>query len=280
LETGYAYLVTGTDFSKKFIDWSECHGVDEERYEDDKFIQLRNDDLLITKDGTIGKLALVSNLDRPACLNSGIFLIRPTRDYITKFMYWVLQSEQFLVFCDLSSVGSTIQHLYQNVFENFSFPVPAIKEQVDIAVFLDRETAKIDALISEQEKLITLLAEKRKATVSHAVTKGLNPNAPMKDSGVEWLGAVPEHWTTAKIKQVSSFITSGPRGWSDFIDDSGDDIFLQSGDLNYELEILPHQAKRVKPPQGAEGIRTRLEAGDVVVCITGANTGRDFVAYL
>lgn len=157
---------------------------------------------------------------------------------------------------------------------NVYLPVPPLSEQVAIVKFILRETAKIDALISEQERLITLLAEKRQATISHAVTKGLNPNVPMKDSGVEWVGEVPEHWTTAKIKQVSSFITSGPRGWSDFIDDSGDDIFLQSGDLNYELEILPHQAKRVKPPQGAEGIRTRLEVGDVVVCITGANTGR------
>ncbi|MES2299480.1 MAG: restriction endonuclease subunit S [Pseudomonadota bacterium] len=152
--------------------------------------------------------------------------------------------------------------------------VPPLEEQIAIAAFLDLETVKIDALISEQEKLITLLAEKRQATISRAVTKGLNPNAPMEDSGVEWLGDIPRLWTTARVKQISTFITSGPRGWSDYIDERGDDIFLQSGDLNYELEILPHQAKRVVPPQGAEGVRTRLDIGDVVVCITGANTGR------
>ena len=73
-------------------------------------------------------------------------------------------------------------------------PVPPVDEQSAIAAFLDRETAKIDALVAEQERLIELLKEKRQAVISHAVTKGLDPNAPMKDSGVEWLGEVPEHW--------------------------------------------------------------------------------------
>lgn len=78
--------------------------------------------------------------------------------------------------------------------------VPPVFEQTAIATFLDRETGKIDALIAEQEKLLTLLAEKRQATISHAVTKGLNPDAPMKDSGVAWLGEVPGHWKTCPLK--------------------------------------------------------------------------------
>lgn len=89
-------------------------------------------------------------------------------------------------------------------------PPPA--EQTAIATFLDRETAKIDALIAEQEKLLTLLAEKRQATISHAVTKGLNPDAPMKDSGVEWLGEVPEHWEVARLKHIIATIKAGPFG--------------------------------------------------------------------
>lgn len=88
---------------------------------------------------------------------------------------------------------------------NVYLPVPPIIEQTAIAAFLDRETAKIDALIAEQEKLIGLLAEKRQATISHAVTKGLNPNAPMKDSGVTWLGEVPAHWDIGAVKR---FFTS------------------------------------------------------------------------
>lgn len=210
LEHGYSYLVTGTDFCSRFIDWSSCHCIDKDRFEDDPFIQLQNDDLLITKDGTIGKLAIVSKLNKPACLNSGIFLLRPRHNtFITNYMYWVLSSQAFTLFCDLSSYGSTIQHLYQNVFERFVFPSPPLPEQSAIATFLDRETAKIDKLVSEQEKLIELLKEKRQTVISHAVTKGLNPDVPMKDSGIEWLGEVPKHWEVVRLKRVSPEITVG-----------------------------------------------------------------------
>lgn len=88
-------------------------------------------------------------------------------------------------------------------FNDFRFPCPPPDEQTAIATFLDRETTKIDALISEQEKLIALLAEKRQATISHAVTRGLNPNAPMKDSGLAWLGKVPEHWEMKRLRFVA-----------------------------------------------------------------------------
>lgn len=201
LDDGYAYLVTGTDFRSRTISWHDCYCVDQSRYDDDPFIQLMDGDLLITKDGTIGKLTLVSGLDRPACLNSGIFLVRPTSSYRTEYLYWVLSSNAFRHFCDLLSTGSTIQHLYQNVFENFAFAIPTIPEQIAIAAFLDRETAKIDALIEEQRRLIALLKEKRQAVISHAVTKGLDPNAPMKDSGIEWLGEVPAHWEVSALKR-------------------------------------------------------------------------------
>ena len=80
-------------------------------------------------------------------------------------------------------------------------PLPPSNEQKAIAAFLDRETAKIDALVEEQQRLITLLKEKRQAVISHAVTKGLDPNAPMKDSGVEWLGEVPAHWEVLPLKR-------------------------------------------------------------------------------
>jgi type I restriction enzyme S subunit len=88
-------------------------------------------------------------------------------------------------------------------------PVPSAEEQTAIASFLDRETGKIDALIAEQEKLLTLLAEKRQATISQAVTRGLNPHVPMKDSGVPWLGEVPEDWTVCAVKRMTTVITDG-----------------------------------------------------------------------
>lgn len=166
------------------------------------------------------------------------------------------------------------QALRYNNFVQLSLPFPSINEQRTIGAFLDNETTRIDALIEEQQRLIKLLKEKRQAVISHAVTKGLDPTVPMKDSGVEWLGEVPAHWVVSRVKNIASFITSGPRGWSDYIDEAGEDIFLQSGDMDNRLNVLLNKAKRIRTPEGAEGVRTRLQDGDVVVCITGANTGR------
>jgi len=205
------YLVTGSDFKGKFIQWDNCYHCDEERYQQDSYIQLQNGDLLLTKDGTIGKVALVSGLDDKATLNSGVFVVRPLKDgdFTTKYYYWLLLSRSFTDFVDFYKTGSTIVHLYQDTFVNFKYSLPPLAEQQKIANFLDHETAKIDTLIAKQEKLIELLKEKRQAIISHAVTHGLNPDAPMKDSGVEWLGKVPRHWKASKLKNYTTQIVDG-----------------------------------------------------------------------
>jgi type I restriction enzyme, S subunit len=98
------------------------------------------------------------------------------------------------------STNTALPSMTKSVLEAHLLATPPEREQVAIAAFLDRETAKIDALVAEQEQLITLLKEKRQAVISHAVTKGLDPSVPMKDSGVEWLGEVPAHWEVKRIK--------------------------------------------------------------------------------
>ncbi len=191
-----------------------------------------------------------------------------------RFVHHLLRSGLYVQGYTRLLTGIRPNSLQMSRDDLMEFPVlvPSPSEQNSIAAFLDRETAKIDALIAEQQRLIALLAEKRQATISHAVTKGLNPDAPMKDSGVEWLGEVPEHWEVRRVKSVSTFITSGPRGWSERVGDDGH-LFVQSGDLNNSLQVEFATAKRVQVGNDAETSRTRLSDGDVVVCITGAKTG-------
>jgi type I restriction enzyme S subunit len=107
--------------------------------------------------------------------------------------------------------GKTISY---GQFGGLALPVPPLAEQETIAKFLASETAKIDALIEEQEKLIALLAEKRQATISHAVTRGLDPTVPRKESGVSWLGAVPSHWQVRRMKHLVREGIAGPYGSS------------------------------------------------------------------
>lgn len=266
------HLVTGTDFENGFVSWDRCYRISEERYIEDPYIQLKENDLLITKDGTIGKLARVKGLPGRASLNSGIFLVRAKDEtYLEDFLYWVLQSSLFNNFMDLHKVGSTIQHLYQEVFNKFTFPIPAKSEQQTITVFLDRETAKIDELIAEQQRLIELLKEKRQAVISNAVTKGLKPDAPMKDSGIEWLGEVPAHWDVKKIKFLlkKNGLVRGPFGG-----DLKKEIFVDDGIKVYEQKNAIYKDFRlgdsyISELKFSEMSRFTVYVGDYIMSCSG-----------
>jgi type I restriction enzyme S subunit len=135
-----------------------------------------------------------------------VFSIRDKKDCYDRYVLYLFQmgyrNKIFYAFGQGSSQLGRWR-LPTEQFNDFFFPLPPIEEQQTISTFLDRETGKIDALIAEQRRLMELLAEKCQAVISHAVTKGLNPNAKMKDSCIEWLGEVPRHWEVKRIKQVS-----------------------------------------------------------------------------
>jgi type I restriction enzyme S subunit len=153
-ETGDFYLVTGTEFNNGYIDWNNCFYVEELRYRQDRYIQLRLHDVLVTKDGTIGKVALIDRLPLQATLNSGVFVIRPIDDaFHPEFFYYLLCSEQFTGFLAQLSAGSTINHLYQKDFVGFIFKMPAsIEEQTAIATALSDMDAGLAALEAKLAK--------------------------------------------------------------------------------------------------------------------------------
>ena len=272
------YVLSSAHFKNYQIQWEECPRVTEERYEADANIQLAVKDVLLMKDGAaMGKLAFIESLPGKACLNSHLLLFRPIKidgalTYHQKFAFCFMQTRYFQEYIRVNGTGATFLGISQDAIGRYKVCWPHLREQTQIASFLDHETAKIDGLIAEQERLIELLQEKRQAVISHVVTKGLNPNAAMKDSGVEWLGEVPEHWGVCRVKAISSFTTSGPRGWSEQISEEGA-LFVQSGDLNDSLGLAFEKCKRVRVLGDAEAVRTKLQPGDAVVCITGAKTG-------
>lgn len=153
LSTGEYYLVTGTDFVNGRIDWTTCHFVDRARFVQDRNIQLNPGDVLLTKDGTIGKAGYIETLPGPATLNSGVFVIRPkTDDYIPLYMFYVLTSRIFEEFLARLQAGSTITHLYQKDFAGFAFDVPSRQEQAAIATVLSDMDTEIAALEARRDK--------------------------------------------------------------------------------------------------------------------------------
>ena len=167
-----AYLVTGVDFLNGNIDWQNCVRVSEWRFNQAPEIQIKNNDLLITKDGTVGKIALTKDTPKQATLNSGVMLIRPkNKNYYEKFLFYILSSDQFwLWFSYINSGNTTIIHLYQNSFDNFSFTLPPLNEQKEIAEFLDKKCEKIDRLNENYTKQITTLKEYKKSLIYECVT--------------------------------------------------------------------------------------------------------------
>jgi len=211
----------------------------------------------------------------PGCITPAYTVLQSVRkEFIPSYYEFLLKAAPYVHALQASTDslrdGKAISY---DAFGRIPLPIPPLSIQQAIAAFLDRETARIDALIEKKQRQIELLKEKRQAIITQAVTKGLDPNVPMKDSGIEWLGEVPEHWRSTRLKHVTTFITSGSRGWGDFISDSGD-IFLQSGDLNDQMGVNFSSAPRVMLPKKAEGKRTKVKEQDVIVCITGAKTGR------
>ena len=231
-----AYLITGINFDNGQIDWSTCVHVPMERWAEAPQIQIQNGDLLITKDGTVGKVAIVSNMPSETSLNSGVLLIRTVDSCYKKYLFWILQSEIFWKWFNTINAGnSTIIHLYQYDFCNFSFPFPKYSLQCNIANYLDRKCSQIDAIIARQQEVIEKLKAYKLSVITEAVTKGLNPDTPMKDSGVEWIGEIPEYWQLSHIGNLVEMGSGGtpdrkkPEYW-----ENGNIPWMSSGEINDE----------------------------------------------
>ena len=163
METGEYILVTGTDFRNNEIDYTKCVYVSKERYEMDKKIILKNDDILITKDGTIGKVAVVKNLIKPATLNSGIFVVRPDNIFNKEYIIYVFKGHLFKEFINKAKTGATIKHLNQNKLIKFEIPKPRMEEQIrfsNIYKQIDKQKFEIEKSLKETQELYESLMEK------------------------------------------------------------------------------------------------------------------------
>ena len=196
----------------------------------------------IVKDGDVivstvrTYLEAIAPIDNPPenlIVSTGFAVIRPNKNLYKGYAAYCLRAKGFIKEVVARSVGVSYPAINSSDLVNIAVPSIAYSEQTKIANFLDHETAKIDSLIEKQQQLIELLKEKRQAVISHAVTKGLNPNVSMKDSGVEWLGQVPEHWIVKSYRHASRIYRGKfghrPRNDPAFYD--GEYPFIQTGDV-------------------------------------------------
>jgi type I restriction enzyme S subunit len=271
VDDGYAFLST-PDIKGTEIDFSDVNFITEERYEESPEIKLAVGDVLLAKDGsTLGTVNVVRKLPRAATVNSSIAVITPFQRLTSLYLYYLFKCSYLENTIQVLKGGMGVPHLFQWDINKFKIPLPGMLEQAEIAAHLDLETARIDALIEKKTRFIELLREKRQALITHAVTKGLDPNVKMKDSGVEWLGEVPEHWKVKKLKYLlkPNGLVRGPFGG-----DLKKEIFVDDGVKVYEQKNAIYQsvelgASFVTAEKFSEMLRFEVRPGDYIMSCSG-----------
>jgi type I restriction enzyme, S subunit len=215
----------------------------------------------------IGKSAV--NLLHGAVCGGDLVILRPTQQFSPRFLGYATDAAPVAAQKSLGGRGSTVMHVYPDELREVLIPVPPLEHQQLISDFLDRETARLDALIAAKQRVLDLLAEKRRAIIATAVTRGLEPKVKLRDSGVPWLGEIPAHWQINRVKFLASisYGLSQPPSYFDtglaFVRATN----VKNGGLSTEGLVYVDEASL----SGARAVR--LQEGDLIVVRSGAYTG-------
>jgi type I restriction enzyme S subunit len=267
----YAWYLRATDLQNNRTGMGdEVRTCDKKAYDYLAKTRLYGGEFLVAKRGEIGKIYVVPELPCKATLAPNLYLIRLNEKLNSKFTYYWYSSSYGKPELFLADKSTTIGALYKDDVRACKILLPSLLEQQKIANFLDHETAKIDTLIDKQQQLIALLKEKRQAVISHAVTKGLNPHAPMRDSEVEWLGGVPAHWVVAQLKFNTLEMQTGPFGSQLHAEDYViDGIPLINPAHMTAGKILPDSKVTVDKETQIRLSRHKLSAGEIIFARRG-----------
>ena len=269
LPKGDYYLITGTNFVDGVIDYHSCYYVSEERYNQDKNIQLKEGSILITKDGTLGKVAYVDNLEKPATLNAGVFNVVCKMDIIdSRFLYQYLKSPRLMNYVNSTATGGTIKHLNQNILVSFPVRFPENEEQKFIGTYFQQ----LDSLIQSTATKIESLKQVKAASL-----QSMFPQEGETVPRVRFKGFEGE-WKQIVMSDVG-YMTAG--GTPSTFEDSywnGDINWLQSGAVQNNI-ILPSAVERKITKEGLSNSAAHLVQKDsVLIAITGATCAN--IGYL
>lgn len=226
--------------------------------------RIEDGDVLVGMDGDFNAVLWQAG---HAKLNQRVCALRGETEHLTKFLLYSLPFPLRII--NDTAYSTTVKHLSAGEVLGTRIALPPSCELRSIVSHIDRETARIDALVAKKTRFIELLREKRKALITHAVTKSLDSNVKMKDSGLEWLGEVPEHWELVPLKYVTPSLTVGiVVNPSDYVTDEGLP-FIYGGDIG-EGQIFAETARRISQEDSERNAKTRLMAGDLVTVRVGA----------
>ncbi|MDW8373305.1 MAG: restriction endonuclease subunit S [Planctomycetota bacterium] len=226
-----------------------------------------------------GKVGLVTEKDPHIVFSNFLLRIRPLRAFVLpEFLAYLLRSELTRERIQRMVATTTYPNIDVPEYVSSTLPIPPIDEQQAIAAFLDHETAKIDALVAKKERLIELLQEKRTALITRAVTRGLDPTVPMKDSGVEWLGQIPAHWEVRRVKRVFRVVNGSTPASSEPAYWDGSIPWVTPEDLGDLRSKLITATRRSLTEEGYQSCGTTLVPAGSLVLSTRAPIGHLAIA--
>jgi type I restriction enzyme S subunit len=228
---------------------------------------VRNGDILISWSASLGVFQWTGE---DSWLNQHIFKVDVNRNLVRpEYFRWL--ASWFISEMAHKAHGSTMQHLTWDAFGSFPVLLPSLEEQCKIANYLDHETVKIDKLISAKERLLDLLTEKRQSLITHVITYGLNPDVPMRDSGVEWIGNIPQHWNIKRIKFLIHGIDTGfsPQCYN-FPAQEGEWGVLKTGCVNGG--IFNPQENKTLPPEIELPLEIEVKKDDILMSRASGST--------
>ncbi len=237
-------------------------------------LSLKQGDLIVCEGGEVGRGTILNHqLPSNCIIQNSLHRVRNRELGETRFLRYILQSASDIGWLDVLCNRATIRHFTVEKFSEFWIAAPSKKEQNLIADYLDRETTQIDNLIAAKEQMLTLLEEKREALISHAVTRGLDPNVAFKRSALDWLGDIPQHWEVGKLGY--KFSVKARLGWKglkaeEYVDKGY--IFLATPNIK-KKEIDFENVNYINAARYFESPEIMLEVGDILVVKDGSTLG-------
>ena len=198
-ESEGAITLSPTNMNSFNLDFTKCSYLSWDKYYESPEIMVEVGDVLLVKTASVGKCSYVDYLPKETTINPQILVLKEHKD-CSKFIAYLFQTSIGEAYIDTTKGGSTIYTISQEKIGNYEFAFPSLAEQQRIAEFLDRKCAEVDEMIDLQEQIIEELKTYKQSVITEAVTKGLNPDVPMRDSGIEWIGQIPEHWGVCRVK--------------------------------------------------------------------------------
>lgn len=275
---------TAPDAEIAYVDISSVDGINGIKTKEDMLFaaapsrarrRVKHGDVIVSTVRTYLKaIARIRNPEANLVVSTGFAVIRPRGELAPDFLGHLVGAGFFVDQVIARSTGVSYPAINASELVAIPVPVPPLPEQTLIAAFLDRETAKIDALVTEQRRLMELLKEKRQAVISRAVTRGLKPNAAMKPSGIEWLGDVPEHWEVMPMRMIANIVRgASPRPAGDPRFFGGDAVpWVTVGEITKDDDVYLTETEFFLTKEGATHSNL-FESGTLIYSNSGATLG-------